>query len=122
MAKLLEGGISPFALLAQEEQRQAAQTPWSPHLKEAIDAKARSALELHNQGESRVTTGPLAQLPPELLQALLTFLDYGTNPTKVLAKTPCSCCVLVLEYLCFFFFFCPPDTFYRRVAPVQLTM
>jgi hypothetical protein len=87
MAKLLEGGISPFALLAQEEQRQAAQkatTPWSPHLKEAIDAKARSALELHNQGEGRVTTAPLAQLPPELLQALLTFLDYGTNPTKVL--------------------------------------
>ena len=111
MAKLLEGGISPFALLAQEEQRQAAQkatTPWSPHLKEAIDAKARSALELHNQG--RVTTGPLAQLPPELLQALLTFLDYGTNPTKVLGKTPC-CVELVLEYLffvfCFFCFFLP---------------
>ncbi|ELR22537.1 uncharacterized protein ACA1_142280 [Acanthamoeba castellanii str. Neff] len=79
MAKLLEGGISPIALLAQEEQRQAEQkagTSWSPLLKEAVDAKARSALELHNQGEGRDTSGPLAQLPPELLQALLAFLDY----------------------------------------------
>lgn len=121
---MLEGGISPFALLAQEEQRQAAQkatTPWSPHLKEAIDAKARSALELHNQGEGNATTGPLAQLPPELLQALLAFLDYGTNPTRW-KHTPRQ---KRLAWCVFFFFFydlAKPDIFYTRVVPVQLTM